>query len=622
MKKLLLSFSALFIAFCAFGQSQRLVLVEQFTQASCGPCAVYNPALNNLLDANPEKVIAIKYQTSWPGVDPMNAHNPTQVRTRVDFYGVSSVPNAQVDGGIAYAGHTQGINGTVINNRYADSSPFTVDVDFQLSPNRDSIHAHARITASQNYTGTNLVAHVVVIERNIYFATAPGSNGEKKFEGVMKRMLPTDAGTPINNTWTSGDQIDLNYSWLLANIYDKNQLAVVVFVQDNTSKEVLQAGYMSPRIFNDAGVTAVTGVPYQCTSDVTPVLTLKNFGIDPLTSCDINYSYDNNPIQTISWTGNLASNATTTYTMPTQTLTSGPHTFTAYTSNPNANIDLDTNNNRTTKRYNLFTTAVATPVSNNFVATTFPNFDFVVENVNNDAYQWARSPYGFNGSGSARMDCYNAASGTIDNLMTPKVDFSNALSSAQLTFDLAHRMYSATAIERLKVNVSTDCGATWTTLYNKSGATLATVSGYLTSQFNPVSTSWRTETVSLGSYAGAPELMIQFQSISGYGNHIYVDNINITDGTASVPVLSTISPVELYPNPARGEVYLNVNLEKATDLNVTIINSLGAKVASYAYDSFASGVIRLDISTLAKGNYVVSVGSADGVVTKRLMVSE
>lgn len=623
MKKLLLSVSALVIASLTYAQSPRLELLEQFTQASCGPCAIYNPDLNALLDANPDKIVSIKYQTSWPGTDPMNAHNPTQVATRVSYYGVSSVPNAQVDGGTAYAGHTAGVTASVINNRHSVTSPFTIDVQFNLSAGQDSIYATALITASQSVNLTNLVAHMVVVERNIYFATAPGSNGEKRFESVMKRMLPSDQGTPLTGTWASGDTVRLNYSWLLANVYNKNQLSVVVFVQNNTTKEVLQAGVMAPRIFNDAGVTAVTGVPYQCTSDVTPVVTVKNFGIDPLTSCTINYRYDNDPIQTINWTGNLAQNTTTTYTLPTATLTSGPHTFTAYTDAPNANVDLDTNNNRVNRSYNLFTASVASPVSNNFATVTpFPNNNFVVENVDGDTYTWIRSAYGFNGAGSAKMNCYAASNGTTDNLMSPKIDMTNAVTGAQLTFDVAHQMYNATSIERLKVNVSTDCGATWTTLYNKSGATLATVTGYLTTAFNPVSTSWRNEVVSLNAYIGVPELIVQIQSISGYGNNIYVDNVNITDGNVSVPVLATQSPIELYPNPAKGEAFLNVSLDKATDLNVSVYNTLGAKVATYNYESFASGVIRMDVSTFAKGTYTVSVSTADGVITKRLIVSE
>jgi hypothetical protein len=44
-----------------FGQTQRLVLIEEATNASCGPCASQNPAFDALLNQNRDKLTAIKY---------------------------------------------------------------------------------------------------------------------------------------------------------------------------------------------------------------------------------------------------------------------------------------------------------------------------------------------------------------------------------------------------------------------------------------------------------------------------------------------------------------------------------------------------------------------------------
>src|SRR3954467_14352034 len=98
MKIFFLLVVSTFISALAFGQSQRLVLAEEFTQASCPPCASQNPAFNALLTANASKVTSIKYQTSWPGTDPMNAQNPNEVATRVALYNVSGVPDSPMDG--------------------------------------------------------------------------------------------------------------------------------------------------------------------------------------------------------------------------------------------------------------------------------------------------------------------------------------------------------------------------------------------------------------------------------------------------------------------------------------------------------------------------------------------
>ena len=42
-------------------QNERILLFECFTNASCGPCAQQNPALDALINANADRVAAIKY---------------------------------------------------------------------------------------------------------------------------------------------------------------------------------------------------------------------------------------------------------------------------------------------------------------------------------------------------------------------------------------------------------------------------------------------------------------------------------------------------------------------------------------------------------------------------------
>ena len=42
--------------------AQRVILVEEVTSASCGPCASQNPAFDNLIGDNLDMVAIIKYQ--------------------------------------------------------------------------------------------------------------------------------------------------------------------------------------------------------------------------------------------------------------------------------------------------------------------------------------------------------------------------------------------------------------------------------------------------------------------------------------------------------------------------------------------------------------------------------
>ena len=84
MKQILLVSIALFASLMLFGQTERTILLEEFTNASCPPCASQNPEYNALIEANRDQIVSIKYQTEFPGYDPHYEEVPTSVSSIVD----------------------------------------------------------------------------------------------------------------------------------------------------------------------------------------------------------------------------------------------------------------------------------------------------------------------------------------------------------------------------------------------------------------------------------------------------------------------------------------------------------------------------------------------------------
>ena len=66
-------------------------------------------------------------------------------------------------------------------------------------------------------------------------------------------------------------------------------------------------------------------------------------------------------------------------------------------------------------------------------------------------------------------------------LVFEKRDFSGT--TAQLSFTHAYAQYQNEA-DKLKISVSTDCGATWTSVWEKSGTALATAPAQTTAVFS------------------------------------------------------------------------------------------------------------------------------------------
>lgn len=345
MKRILLSF--LFLALSAMfvkGQSQRLVLLEEFTQASCGPCASANPGIMSILNANPTKITGIFYHTSWPGYDPMYLHNTVDPNARVAYYGINYVPYSVLDGNY-YSGAPSGWNINTVNTRYSVPSPLEITINTRLSVNNDSIYATMLVNAKADISGS-LAAQLVIIEKHIHFNSPPGSNGEKEFYNVVKKMLPSAAGTPLPNSMKTGDYLIIQSSWKLANVYTASELTAVGFVQNNSGKEVLQAANtsltpMTGVYANDAELLSVSNVMNKyCSQQISPVIVIRNNGSLPLNSLNIKYLVTPGDTSSYQWNGNLGFLETATVELPTLNFILGnQNTLKVFTLTPNHVID-------------------------------------------------------------------------------------------------------------------------------------------------------------------------------------------------------------------------------------------------------------------------------------------
>jgi hypothetical protein len=273
MKNTSLLLASLISAGTLFAQSQRLVLIEEFTQASCPPCAQKNPAFNKLLEANETKATSIKYQVSWPGRDPMNTQTAADCNPRGKYYpDLSGVPTAYMDGKILprkdWVGDPASLTQSLIDNEYAIASPFTMDLKHWFNTAKDSIFIKCDITCTQAVTLSKPKIQVAMIEKLITFTSAPGTNGEKKFEHVMRKMYPDYNGTILDAAWTVGQKKTFSFSAKIPTyIYKFEEIATIAWIQDDGGKKIQQAAY-SPDAY--IGPNSIEKVKVNNSIDVYP----------------------------------------------------------------------------------------------------------------------------------------------------------------------------------------------------------------------------------------------------------------------------------------------------------------------------------------------------------------
>ncbi len=630
MKKILLSCFMAGALLSAHAQVQRMVLMEEFTNASCPPCAAQNPTFNALLGQNTSKVIPIKYQTNWPGVDPMNAANPTDVATRVALYGVSGVPYGVMDGDTskmpatqnAYAGAPAALTQAQIDAEYAIPSPVSMNLTHSFNAAADSVIVNLTITASQAMSG-NLKLHLALSESLITFGAAPGTNGETKFENVMRKMHPDANGITLANM-TAGQVVNMNWTIAIpAYVYAKTQLGVVAFIQDATSKVVHQAAFSKPPYASDLTINGLGNI--SCVNNANPAIAIENQGSVNLTSVVVNYSLDGAAYQTQNWTGTLAPGSTANVTLPALTgLSNGGHKYSVYLSAPNAIAALTNVSNPTEKLFITYPTAVAVPVTQDFASATFPPTGFgTIASVGSAVWNRANTSQG-GGSGSAESMFYEITDGALD-LYLPKTDINLAgQTAASLDFWEAYTYYSSggnSLYDTLQVLASTNCGNSWQPIWESSGVALATAPASANA-FTPSAAQWRGVSVSLNSVLGQANVLVKFVGKSGYGNNLYLDNINLRYGVVNaVKEFTDANALIISPNPANGQINVSYSATTDNEVELSLTDLFGRTIYAKRFAASEKIADQIQSAELPNGIYNLNLKSAIGNLTKKVVVN-
>lgn len=200
---------------------------------------------------------------------------------------------------------------------------------------------------------------------------------------------------------------------------------------------------------------------------------------------------------------------------------------------------------------------------------------------------------------------YNAA-GQEDALITKTIDL-NYSSSATLYFDVSYRRYNANFSDGLRIDVSTDCGASFApSAYQKSGLTLATGPDLASSWIPGAPSDWRTDSLDLTLYVGS-SIQLSFVNECGYGNNLFIDNIRIDHevlitGEESRPNVS--KRIQLYPNPGYNNVTISLQAYQKGEVITTVFDARGAVQIT---EFFRGNSFDLNTEMLSKGIYFIAV---------------
>jgi hypothetical protein len=240
--------------------SNRVVVMELFTGAECPPCVASDVAFD-VLDKTykTSELVLIQYHLHIPGPDPMT--NP-DTEGRAKYYKANSTPSVFFNGtvkagggGAMGAGEKKYGDYTKIINRLLEE-PATLELSASAKQVNGKVQIQAQVKGLDD-AGKDKKLRMVLLEESIRFV---GGNKLRFHHQVVRAMAGGPDGfavtTPNFSKTAEVNLVSLRKDWNLylddyaankrafpreARPLEFNGLRVIAFVQDDSTKEILQA---------------------------------------------------------------------------------------------------------------------------------------------------------------------------------------------------------------------------------------------------------------------------------------------------------------------------------------------------------------------------------------------
>lgn len=352
------------------------------------------------------------------------------------------------------------------------------------------------------------------------------------------------------------------------------------------------------------------------TGSITPQAFLMNLGAtSALTSATIKTYKNGTLVNTNNWTGNLATYASAWVTLSPVTV-SATDVVTCRVENGD---DLNADNNEAPVNF-IFTAigsvVTSAPVIEGLTDSNFPANGWAISDVANNGGNWYWNDQGqFGLDGATLFDYYNAPAGEVDDFISPSIDLTG-LTAAYCNFAYSKANYlSGAGADKLEVRVSTNCGATWSTVWTKTSPALDTEPATNSAYIPTATTVWATASADLSQWAGQSDVLVAFRATSGYGNLLHLDNINISAIPSNINDVKQTFESSVYPNPSAGVITINGQ----RDTDVKVYDATGKLVESFFMNN---SVQTLNLESYPNGLYNVQLVHNGSAMTHRVTIQK
>ena len=219
---------------------REMVVIEIATGTWCPYCPGASMGAHDLIEAG-YNVAVVKNHNG-------DSYANTYSNSRNNYYGASSYPTTFFDGLNPYEGgsNTQSLYPVYVprvNARLSIPSKYTISAEGSLEGGILSIDV--TVSKPEADSNTNVYLRSYLTESNIQ----QNWQGQTELDYVNRLMAPSAQGIPIN--LATGESTTQTLSFNLNTLWDKHYLELVLFLQNNNTREILQGTkYSVPLLIN------------------------------------------------------------------------------------------------------------------------------------------------------------------------------------------------------------------------------------------------------------------------------------------------------------------------------------------------------------------------------------
>ena len=376
---------------------------------------------------------------------------------------------------------------------------------------------------------------------------------------------------------------------------------------------------------NDVALQTITGVTtISCGENLAPLLSLKNQGLNAITSISVSYTIDGGAAVNQTWNGNLAPCAETTYSLSIGGLTRGAHIMSVTTTIVN-----DGRSENNTKSVLLLVNdagvvGTVNPFTNNSDA-------LITYNQNETSSIWVRGVRGLGTMSSAGNTVYttNLTGNYVDQkkayIVSQCYNLTN-VSNPQISFAMKFDLEQDWDI--VYVQYTTDMGQNWSVLgqmgtnwYNSNRTPQTTRSdcnNCVGVQWTRTDTTLKTYSYPLTTLIGQPNVI--FRIVFHSDEAVNQKGVNIDDFVISGVLTNEsfeLNSISIYPNPSNG--IFNITMGDVSPTLIEVYDITGKIIVSKKEFVTSNSETTIDLSTASQGVYFVKIAADNQQIVKRII---